>query len=265
MLQTSPRYDPDRPLVFVHIVKTAGTSLIRAISEGLRIGHVGPGFDGLLFGAFNDFQSMAPEMQAVIWPSGHDFVRGDERFVASHMALSTFRAAYPDAQFITMMRKPEARAVSHWLHWRAIPVESLRPWGEGWAANVMISHQPLSDFLSSPRIAAQADNLALRTLLWPHPLIPNDGFIPHSHDDELIALARDRLHSLDFVGVVEQPFCGHLSAWLGTELRIRHDNAARALPENLRVDVKAEVSRSSDLLRERSRLDDVLWQISSRD
>ena len=51
------------------------------------------------------------------------------------------------------------------------------------------AHRSLLEFLTSAQIACQTDNVAVRMLLWPHPLIPDDDFTREENDEVLIELA----------------------------------------------------------------------------
>jgi hypothetical protein len=53
-----------------------------------------------------------------------DSIPRDERLVRAHMALSTLRAAYPGARFMTVLREPTCRLLSHWVFWRGFTDET---------------------------------------------------------------------------------------------------------------------------------------------
>jgi hypothetical protein len=75
------------------------------------------GFDRAFFGGFSDFASVPAENRAYIHLSPDSLPRG-ETFIRGHMALSTLRAAYPDAQCMTVLREPTVRLLSHFVFWR---------------------------------------------------------------------------------------------------------------------------------------------------
>jgi hypothetical protein len=258
-------YDASRTLVFVHVVKNAGTSFTSAIARAIKTQPNIRGFDRLLFGSFSDFASIRPEISQTIWQSNQGFRQNHERFVACHMGLTTLRRAFPEAQFITTLREPLARLLSHWLFWRTIPEDQLEKWGKPWSERLKLARLPLSDFLSEPRIAAQTDNLQLRTLLWPHHLVPVDDFIDSTDDQDLLSLAIPRLRAFDFVGVIEEPALEtRLSQWLNRSVSLPRRNEGRELPEDIRPD-NAEISAAGDLLAARSRLDTALWKAALSD
>ncbi len=250
---------PDLPLVFLHIPKSSGIAVSQALLQAQASGRNYFGFDRAFFGGFSDFASVPAENRAHIHLSPESLPRG-ETFVRAHMALSTLRTAYPDAQFITVLREPTVRLLSHFVFWRGFSAAQDAAWG-GWAARSGLARGTLEAFLAAPEIACQIDNVATRLLLWPHPLIPDDGPIDPAHDATLIAEATARLLGLDFVDVVENPaFHANLAAWLGTAPSHARMNETEAVPTALRTPLDEELTpRAADLLAARGRLDLVLW------
>jgi len=249
-----------RPLVFLHIPKTAGIAISYALMVAENPPRVLFGFDRAFFGPFSDFESVPAENRAFIHLSP-DTIPRDEKLVRAHMALSTLRAAYQGARFMTVLREPICRLLSHYVFWRGFTEQQDRDWG-GWAAYSGLARGRLEDFLADGRIACQIDNVAIRLLLWPHELIPQAGMIDPRHDAALIDQARIRLCGLDFVDVVENPFFdANLSAWLGVPPARVRMNETQPLAPALRTRLDQEFSsRAQSLLAARSRLDLALWQ-----
>ena len=249
-----------RPLVFLHIPKTAGIAISYALMVAENPPRVLFGFDRAFFGPFSDFESVPAENRAFIHLSP-DTIPRDEKLVRAHMALSTLRAAYQGARFMTVLREPICRLLSHYVFWRGFTEQQDRDWG-GWAAYSGLARGRLEDFLADGRIACQIDNVAIRLLLWPHELIPQAGMIDPRHDAALIDQARIRLCGLDFVDAVENPFFdANLSAWLGVPPARVRMNETQPLAPALRTRLDQEFSsRAQSLLAARSRLDLALWQ-----
>lgn len=249
------------PLVFMHIPKTAGTSLVSALREAVQPRREVSGSDLCLSGTFTDFASMAPHERARTFHRAKD-MPADADLIAGHMALSTLRQAYPRARFMTVLRDPFSRLLSHWLYWRQMGEEELQPVG-GWAAYVRTSQRPLEQFLSAQSIAFQIDNLALRMLLWPDPRIAADRFIDPADDEALIWEAAKRLHDFDFVDIVEsEDLQRNLETWLDCALPFQRLNETGRIPEALRSPLHRELtSAAHDALFARSRLDSRLWQM----
>ena len=249
-----------RPLVFLHIPKTAGIAISYALMVAENPPRVLFGFDRAFFGPFSDFESVPAENRAFIHLSP-DTIPRNEKLVRAHMALSTLRAAYQGARFMTVLREPICRLLSHYVFWRGFTEQQDRDWG-GWAAYSGLARGRLEDFLADGRIACQIDNVAIRLLLWPHELIPQAGMIDPRHDAALIDQARIRLCGLDFVDAVENPFFdANLSAWLGVPPARVRMNETQPLAPALRTRLDQEFSsRAQSLLAARSRLDLALWQ-----
>jgi hypothetical protein len=249
----------ERALVFLHIPKTAGIAVSYALIVAERPPRVLFGFDRAFFGPFSDFDSVPAENRAFIHLSP-DSIPRDEKLVRAHMALSTLRAAYQGARFMTVLREPVCRLLSHYVFWRGFTAEQDAAWG-GWAAYSGLARGPLEDFLADGNIACQIDNVATRLLLWPNVLIPEAAMIDPRHDEALIEQARVRLCGLDFVDAVENPyFDANLATWLGAPPARTRMNETLPMPLALRTRLDQELTpRAQSLLAARSRLDLALW------
>ena len=181
--------------------------------------------------------------------------------VLAHMSYSTTIATYPDAQHVIVLREPTTRLLSHFVYWRGLPQDDIAAWGR-WGDRLRLSHATLADFLSDDRIACQTDNVALRMLLWPHHAIPSSGFISNADDDDLLAAAKSRLREYAYVDVIERPgFQAALGEWLGRQIDYTSQNVSETMPADLRTDfARLLTPRSISLLRQRTRLDEVLWR-----
>ena len=261
----APRpFDLSRPLAFMHIPKTAGTSLVAALIQALEPRALISGLDGVLFGDFDSFSSFQDDLRSHIYLSPEAMpVNAD--LITGHIGYTSLRQRFPDAQLITVLREPFCRILSHWLFWRGNTDEVLVAWGS-WADRVRLSHQPLANFLSTPTLACQIDNLAVRMLLSPHPLIPVADFIDPKHDRQVLTEAHDRLGQFSRVDVVENPkLSSRLKKWLGRPFDIERRNETEGIPEPLRRPLVSELtSEAVDLLAARSRLDLELWRAVTR-
>jgi hypothetical protein len=252
-------FDAARPLAFMHIPKTSGVALMSALEGALNPGTVTNGFDLCLFGSFRDFETMDPAEQRKIHASPASFPPGST-LIAGHFSFSTLRQAFPRAQMTTILREPSSRLLSHWLFWRQLGDPALSPLGR-WADYVRNSREPLARFLAEPAIACQTDNLALRMLLWPHPLIHGSRFIEPIHDEPLFMEAEARLRMFDFVDFLEnENLSQKLEDWLGRALCYERVNETIAIPAEYRSPLNLEfTSHAHELLTARSRLDLRLW------
>src|ERR1700730_10014867 len=107
-------YDSAKPLVFMHIPKSAGTSLRDALRTALGPRAFFSAFDRCIFGTFNGFQSIAGVMRRAVVFDAAEIPRGLD-LISGHMSFSTTSQAYPDAEFMTILREPVSRLMSFWL------------------------------------------------------------------------------------------------------------------------------------------------------
>ena len=255
---------PAPPTIFMHIPKTSGMALTSALTEAIAPSKVVFGYDRVLFGAFEGFDSISPDLRRSIY-LGPKSLPSDAEFVSGHISFSTFSENYQNATYITVLREPISRILSLWLYWRTQSDDQLRAWGD-WAERVCISHRSLLYFLSSKDIACQTDNICVRMLLWPHPLIPDSGFIDESNDETLLDQATDRLNQFAYIDVVENPeFQENIEKWLGREVTYRRINETPSIPEMRRTPLHEELKPEIfSLLEVRSRLDLKLWTAVAR-
>lgn len=260
LIRSEGHYDSTRPLVFMHIPKSAGTSLNDALRTAIKPRSFFSAFDRSTFGTFNGFQSIAEEIRRAIVFDAAEIPRGVD-LISGHMSFSTTSQAYPDAQFMTILREPVSRLMSFWLFWRSKRDENLVPWG-GWADYVTKSRRPLREFLRDRNLSSVVDNQTLRMLLWPHPLLPVDDFIDERHDEELIQAALSRLERFSFVDVIENPdMVAKLQNWLGRPLVLHKLNETDDIPRALKTPIDGEFDPETlTSVVHRSRLDLKLWQ-----
>lgn len=161
---------------------------------------------------------------------------------------------------MTVLREPRSRVLSQWLYWRSRSDDSLKPWGT-WGHVVALARLPLITFLNSPAAACHTDNVAVRMLLCPHPLIPDEGFIAGAHDARLSDEAAMRLQGFDFVDVVENPLLpDNLRAFLRRPFMYSRVNET-VVPPQFQVDLDDELAAEGRLvIEQRSRLERQLWQ-----
>jgi hypothetical protein len=251
------------PVVFMHIPKTSGVSITSGLRATLAPAVVVSGYDHSLFGCYKNFDSIAEALRYTIYDTPA-FLPQHADFVSGHFAFSTLWGAYPLARRLTLLREPCSRLLSHWLFWRQHTDMDLAVWG-AWADRVRKSRQPLVEFLSDPLLACQTDNLTLRMLLWPHPLLPTDRFIDPVNDQRLVRAALARLLRFDFVDIVEDPrFVHRLQAWLGRPFHYSVHNETMPIMKEFCSPLHRELtSEALELLEFRSRLDLHLWTLIS--
>jgi hypothetical protein len=246
-------------IAVMHVPKTAGHSITEALVNALAPKRRSGGYDLSLFGEFNNFDSFDNSIKDIIYSNPEEMPR-EADLVIGHIAKSSLDAAYPSHRTITIIREPKSRLVSNWLFWRSNSEEQLAPWG-AWGDYVKIARRPFLHFLTEPKVASHTDNLLLRMLLWPHPKIPGNAFLPPENDAELLAAARSALNSFDFVGMVEDPSLHtRLGQFLGVEIEMSRANETIIMDSDITPLLAEELSDSAlYMLYERSRLDAVLW------
>ncbi len=257
------RYVAGERLVFMHVPKTAGTALTAALSTSLMPHRFVSGFDRVFFGDFDAFDTIDPKLRRSIYLEWESLPKNGD-FVSGHISLSTLRKAYPVAQYFTVFREPVSRLLSFWLYWRSQTENQLRVWGD-WAECVKRNRGPLNEFLTSPEIASPTDNVYVRMLLWPHPLIPDNDFIDARHDKILVRLALEKLKGFAFCDVVENPSLQtNIEEWLQRPFSLDFINETTSGSatggKSLDEELTPEVYR---LLEERTRLDLQVWSATA--
>jgi hypothetical protein len=252
-------FERPRPLAFLHIPKTSGNAVASGLMKALSPNSVVTGLDHCLFGPFKNFCSIDVAIRSSIYGSAASLPKNAD-LVVGHFALSTLAESYPTAQFLTVLREPFSRLLSHWMYWRQHNDGVLSAWGD-WADRVRGARKPLADFLNDPMLASTTDNLMLRMLLWPHPLLPIDQFIDPCNDERLIRDAMERLLEFDFVDIVENDsFVHRLNCWLGLPFDYNRHNETKTIPPQYRTPLHHELTAEAhELLEARSRLDLRLW------
>jgi hypothetical protein len=252
-------YGPGHPLVFSHIPKTAGTSLRGALRQALQPTVMVEGVDACLFGGYDDYEDLKPAARATVYLAPED-LPADATVVAGHIGPHTTMTRYPGADHITILRAPQIRVISQFLHSRSVTELQLRHWGSAGEA-FRAGWVPLRDYLQDKMIAPNTDNTITRFLAWPHPLLQKTAFIDESHDDQLFDAAVARLARFGHANVVEnRDFMADLSAWLGRDLSDTRLNERTSVKPRLRPDLAKELAGDArDRLEHSVRIDVRVW------
>lgn len=258
-------------LAFMHVPKAAGTSIIRQIDAELRPRRMIHFADRTQYGGFDQFATLEKWVRhgTALTP---EEIPGDADVLVGHLGLSTILARYPEARLATVLREPRCRQISHWLYWRGYGPETRALYG-AWGENIALSQHDLADYLERPEIACITDNCVTRMLLWPHPLIPDAGFIAPQHDATLLAEARAALARFTHVDIAEADLSTRFGTWLrqsyGRTIWTRlsealSDDSASRKNEAGAIDlgqdtVRRQVEAAEHSLSARSRIDFNLW------
>jgi hypothetical protein len=257
-------YGPGHPLVFSHVPKTAGTSLRVALENCLRPAVFVQGVDCSLLAGYDDIDSIHPAARATFFLDPSE-LPAEATLVAGHIGPATTMERYPGADHITILRTPQVRVLSQWLHGRSLSEFDIRHWGPA-AEAFRVARLPLRDYLQHRLIAPNIDNTITRFLAWPHPLLSRTDFIDTEQDDELLAAALARLDSFGHANVVENPnSMSDLGAWLGHDLPPTRANERLSVPRRMRPDLGAELAGGTrELLDHRTRIDVKVWDHVAR-
>lgn len=240
-------------MAYLHFPKAAGTSVRAAFGAYYPAERTVPwSFDRLLFGPFDRlgevrepvFLGSPSELQ------GYDYMEG-------HWSLPSILAAFDPADVVCIVREPRARLLSHYTFWRSWPQWMHDLWEPYPAA--LQAQRPLSEFLSDPAVAHQADNLCTRLLLGEHPLVPLDAFI--ADPEAAAAEACARIDTLGYVDVLERAAAMYagLEEWFGSPLSRERLNETD-LSDGPPVDVADFTDRATmELLHARTAADRRVW------
>jgi hypothetical protein len=252
-------YGPGRPLVFNHIPKTAGTMLADSLRSVLQPTRPVQVLDQALFGAYDDIESLSPAARRTVVLSPQE-LPADADFVTGHVSPGTTLPRFPEADHLTVLRVPQVRLLSQFLHSRSVGELDIRHWG-GTAEAFRAGWAPLGRYLQDAMVATTVDNTMTRFLAYPHPALARAAFIDESADDELVEAVLERLDRFAFVAVAENPaFMDDLAAWLGAPLPRSRDNERRSVPARRRPDLAAELDPAArELLDHRTRIDARIW------
>lgn len=181
---TFPKTKP----VFVHVPKTAGTSLrktFRTVYVGLPAVRVSNG----------------RKLARVREMPEREFQRA--AFYSGHFGLETADRVAGGKLVFTFLRDPAERLASHYFHWRRIAPSSA-------AYNVGLcvearAYSDLASFLAGPepRIAGATRNQLVRYLALPDADLANPALSP-ALGTEHLERAKENLARLDLVGFVER-------------------------------------------------------------
>ncbi len=247
---------------FLHVPKSAGTSITTALEACLPDGSVSPKRqDTELLCGFTALDRIAPAAREILVTGPEDIgALAEYPVISGHFSLATLAQVSPPELIATVLRDPRARLLSHYTYWRYS--SGLREMWRGYLP-MLEALRPLEEFLAEPRIAQATDNLVCRMLLPGDPRIPAQDFILEADVQAVAADAIAVLATFGYVGVVEQAgaMWSGLSAFFGVDLERRHDNTTAS--EGSSSDIPAMALRmhpaTLDLIEARSAADLVVY------
>jgi len=259
VLVSDPRGAPRRRCGFLHIPKTAGTSVHRALLQ--TYGDAGVSrfrFDEESFGSFTEWDTLAPAVRTAVFHPGRPTTAHNRSssVVPGHLSYRSITALVDPEDVFTVLREPRARLLSHHLFWGARTDHDTAEFGSYRAYRSAIGG--LKRFLSDPVVSHQTDNLQARMLAGVT-LDPTRPLTTTERHD-LVAPAHRNLGTLGCTTLVEAPtFWNDVSAFIGADTPAWHENvtdpAAGTLPfRDAQLD-----SETLALLAERTAADRVIY------
>lgn len=248
------------PRCFLHVPKSAGTSIRTSLERALPPGAVGPKRqDASHLCGFAALDRLEPAIRALL-TADDDEIAGlaDHAIVSGHFSLPTLLRIAPASSIATVLREPRARLLSHFAFWR-LSSETRQVW-RGYPA---LEHalRPLDEFLDEPQIAQATDNVVCRMVLFGDARIPEREFI--TEPEAIAADTIEALETLGFVGVVElqDSMWDGLSDFFGVRLSPTFLNATASQSTGsdtpvLDLDVSA---RTLELIASRTTADAIVY------
>ncbi len=260
-----PRSEPGesgvRPFAFLHVPKSAGSSITAALREALP-GHRWSDavFDPVWMGPYRHAPRPVAQAHQVL-ERVEDLHDADA--VAGHLALDTLLTRFAPGDIATVVREPRCRLLSHYEFWRGLPADA-RAAEQPWESSHGAMTQDFAEWLADEAIAYQTDNTLIRQLV-DDPAIPELAFIPNAELNRLARLATAQLRRLGWVGVVElgDATWASLGEFVGAPLSPRRINVTERDPRRP-VDLDAVFGRAAPLLASRTAGDAIVWEAAAR-
>lgn len=213
-------------LGFLHIPKTAGTSLVQALTENFVPDRVMPG-----------------ELVYDLENQDADKLKRDYDFAHGHVGMDVL--APVATQIVTLVREPTERIISLYNYWRAVPIESATVFEGGLIDPGVTLAKELSfrDFVECghQRILNDIENGQAFQIATSNNDAGRLALRGHS-EDAIFALCQANLARMTAVGVVDHlmPFEHALQRCTGIKLSLQRQNVTKDrqvtrddLPEDL--------------------------------
>jgi|GEM_PF-2042422 len=253
--------DGVRPFAFLHVPKSAGSSIVASLRDALDSHRWAPyGYDPAWFGPYRNSPRPAALDGQILEDHG-DLAMFDA--VAGHFTLPTLLTRFDSNDIATVLREPRCRLLSHYEYWRGLSDE-MRVAERPWASSDSAIAQDFAEWLADESIAYQSDNTLIRQLV-DDPAIPDNSFIANAEMSRLARRAVKQLRTLGFVGLVEQGgalFDG-LGEFVGADLERRRINVTGRGGSGA-ADVDAIFERAIPALAARTAGDSLVWAGAAR-
>jgi hypothetical protein len=251
---------PSSPFAFLHVPKSAGSSIVAALRESMTDHRWGDYvFDPAWMGPYRN-EPRPPAVQHQVLESPEQLARVDA--VAGHLKLDTLLRRFEYSDIATVVREPRCRLLSHYEYWRALDGDA-RDRELPWASSRSALTLDFADWLMDESIAYQSDNTLIRQLVEDD-AIPDNEFIPNDQLRRLARIAVARVRKLGWVGLVElgDATWDSLSAFVGAPLHQRRINIT-AHDRDLAIDLDRLFSRAVPALAARTGGDSIVWHAAA--
>lgn len=179
--------EADRLLFFVHIPKTAGTSLVTAIQAHFLHNRICP----------REYTEALTSLDPMELRKKYDFI-------PAHAGMDVAQRIATDV--ITVLREPTNRVLSLYNYWRSVPDDSAVVYQSGKVDPAVSLAKSLSfqDFVLSdhPRIQHDINNGQTFQIASSNNAVGRRALVEKS-DAEILQIAKDNLHKMKAVGRTE--------------------------------------------------------------
>lgn len=191
-----------RPVAFLHVPKSAGTSLAAAVRDALPDRRWAPWvFDPDQFGPHAS-RDLPDDLAQMTLPDPTAF--RDYDAASGHFSLPSLLVGFEPRDVVVILREPRCRLLSLHEYWRNLDDEAAAthdPWAD---VTTTTAEADFGDWLLDARAAYQTDNIVARMIVPHHPAIPADGFIADEDVDAVTRAVVDELECVGWVDVVER-------------------------------------------------------------
>lgn len=191
------------PLCFLHVPKSAGTSLHESLQAAFPDGSVAPRrMDTSMFCGFSEFGGLDERVRSMVAVDRAEVSElAAYRVVSGHFSLPTLLRLAPAGNVATVLREPRARMLSGYMFLRLTSMADY--WGPYGSEVLGPLAGPIGSGSSDPRLAPHTDNVACRLILDGDPRIPARDFIAPEDVDAVAEAALDRVDRLGSVTILE--------------------------------------------------------------
>ena len=252
-------FSAGKPLVFLHMPRCAGTAFCRGIVQALKPQKYYYGIDWHEICDRKTYNLFSDDIKRTVFIDCEDMPL-DADLVAGHISYNFLRQRYPLGTFITFLREPITRVISHWLQIRSASSDIAE------LGKISEFEQrcrgPLRNILIEMDDKGIMDNLMLRLLVIDHPKAHPFKAIKTEDDNELFELALKNFSDFDYIDFHENPNLHvNFGEWLGRPFNWPYENQLPDIPDKLKSSLYDELNDETlALLHQRTRLDLKLWE-----